>query len=77
MTGDCFVILASNGLYWDGYRRVAHWEQAQRFAGPDDPRAEAQVLADQLRRAGRPCNVAYIPRPKVTRRQKRGPDRGP
>ena len=64
--GGCFVVLSEEGLFWDGQRWVPDWPSALKFAGPNDPSAECQALADALRLAlGLACNVCYIPRAKV------------
>ena len=64
-SGDCFVVLSGDGLFWDGHAWVREWQRARQFAGPVDPSAECESLADQLRLAGTPCSVAYVPRAKI------------
>src|SRR5262249_38324723 len=63
--GDYFVILSPDWLYWDGQAWVRDRRLALRFAGPVDPSAEAQRVADGLRQGSQPCNVAYVPAAKV------------
>lgn len=63
--GDCFVVLSENGHYWNGEGWVQKWQEARQFDGPSDPSAECELLADDMRRLGCRCSVAYIPRTKI------------
>lgn len=66
MIGDFFCLLRPDGFYWTGTGWAWRWQQARRFAGPVDPSADADRLADKLRRGlGVRVNVAYVPCSKV------------
>lgn len=65
-SGDCFVLLSPEGLYFDGRGWTEKWQQAQQYAMPVDPSERCEVAARLLHGFGLPCEVAYIPRSKIT-----------
>ena len=59
--GDCFVVLSSRGLFWDGEGWGGR-EQARAFRGGPDAYADCALAVSCLRKLGVACNVAYLPR---------------
>jgi hypothetical protein len=66
--GDCFVVLSTDGLYWDGEQWVGDWRAARQFATPPlaDPWLACERLCVKLRASlGCRCDPAYIASPEV------------
>ena len=63
--GGCFVVQASDCLFWTGERWSADVGEALEFRGPPDPWARCRKEVDSLRAGGVRCDVAYVPLAEV------------
>lgn len=60
--GDCFVVVSTEGLFWDGSAWVPRWQDALQFVDAIDPYRPCDALVERLRGLGAACNVAYVPK---------------